>query len=454
MNASFSRGSASGRGVTRTIKEVSALDLKSWLSRRGDPQKFYWADRDGRSEVATTGCCAIARTERELLDLYRLIVGDSESNGREEDPDLDPRLYGGLSFDAFLVAESGGDWPEFGQIYWFLPELEMRRVDDRYFRIEHFWGARSAFTDPGTTCINTSTQAQGPSTTGGICALSIQELGHQHLLSPSDWADNVNKVLKRIRDGEVEKVVLSRPSMPVARPLWDGLSCLRFWSELNPGCYPFYFQPLPEVSFFGCSPELLFERTERHLKTEALASTEGRGESPEEDERLGQAMLHNAKGLRENLAVETMLERALSPFVWQQSRQDYDVVKLNGLQHLRKKLSAELKCGATDWELLKALHPTPAVCGYPRKEAFELIKGLEGFGRGWYCGVIGYMGARRSQMVVALRCAKRSADQQMFYCGAGIVEGSEPSDEWQELDRKLASLGLGKSARVEQVSGF
>ena len=67
------------------------------------------------------------------------------------------------------------------------------------------------------------------------------------------------------------------------------------------------------------------------------------------------------------------------------------VLKQGGVQHLHARLSGTLAPGAGDGALLAALHPTPAVCGRPRRAARDLIAAAEPFDRGLYAGPFGWV---------------------------------------------------------------
>ena len=42
-------------------------------------------------------------------------------------------------------------------------------------------------------------------------------------------------------------------------------------------------------------------------------------------------------------------------------------------------------------DLLQELHPTPAVCGLPKEEAFRFIPDNEGYDRSYYSGFTGWL---------------------------------------------------------------
>ena len=53
--------------------------------------------------------------------------------------------------------------------------------------------------------------------------------------------------------------------------------------------------------------------------------------------------------------------------------------------------------------LLENLHPTPAVCGFPKDPALEIIRKYETYDRGYYAGPFGYIGSDSADVVVAIR---------------------------------------------------
>ena len=116
------------------------------------------------------------------------------------------------------------------------------------------------------------------------------------------------------------------------------------------------------------------------------------------------------------------------------------ILKLRRLQHLRRDIQARLKPGVYDDQLLATLHPTPAVGGTPRRKALAYIRDHETFCRGWYAGACGLISEDVAEFAVAIRSVLLTPDALRLYAGAGIVAGSQPEAEWQELDDKLANL--------------
>lgn len=90
--------------------------------------------------------------------------------------------------------------------------------------------------------------------------------------------------------------------------------------------------------------------------------------------------------------------------------------------------------------LIEELHPTPAVCGVPTNKALNLIAKHEKHARDFYAGVIGRIGASRTDLFVNLRCMQVFEDFLALYVGGGITKDSVVEDEYQETLNKAQTL--------------
>jgi menaquinone-specific isochorismate synthase len=97
--------------------------------------------------------------------------------------------------------------------------------------------------------------------------------------------------------------------------------------------------------------------------------------------------------------------------------------------------------GVSVVDVRDALHPTPALAGYPVRSSIAAIRQIEDFNRGLYGGPIGYVDLRGDgEFSVAIRSGVFCRDFGYVYAGCGIVEGSDPSAEYDELDAKLKTI--------------
>jgi menaquinone-specific isochorismate synthase len=191
----------------------------------------------------------------------------------------------------------------------------------------------------------------------------------------------------------------------------------------------------------GVSPELLYIRNGDKIFTEALAGTRPRGKDNIEDVKLELDLKKDRKEQQEHRWVSREIEHNLNEICSDWTRLSHeDVVKWAFVQHLQTNFEGILKDAITDGQILKEFHPTPAVAGLPRELALKHIEILEKFDRGWYAGPIGWLSKDKAEFAVALRSALLQSTEAIVYGGAGIVKGSEPLKEWNEIENKLMNF--------------
>ena len=117
-------------------------------------------------------------------------------------------------------------------------------------------------------------------------------------------------------------------------------------------------------------------------------------------------------------------------------------MRFTNIQHLATSVDAQLNHPAADvLTLAAALHPTPAVGGWPRDAADVLIDELEGMERGWYAGAVGWIDGRGDgELAIALRCGLLWEDGARLYAGVGVMPDSDPARELEETELKFKAL--------------
>jgi menaquinone-specific isochorismate synthase len=216
---------------------------------------------------------------------------------------------------------------------------------------------------------------------------------------------------------------------------------LRQILKKNGRTFHFAFQFERGACFIGMSPECLFQRQGDHMCTEAIASTRPRGVTPEEDDDLGKDMVESDKDLREHRWVKKMIVDRLNPFCANiNETSDEKLLKLSHVQHLISEFHADLHAGVENEKILEALHPTPAVGGYPKIPAVAKISQLEPFDRGWYSAPVGWVSNDAVEFAVAIRSALVRKEKLHIYAGSGIVKGSDPAKEWDENRNKAQNF--------------
>ncbi len=390
----------------------SHVEPLAWFYAQSLFPQFYWQTRDSDEEVIALGKRASFSDPTEAENA--LLEGQ--------------RIWGGCAFDPH--APRGED--EVPSSYFFLPQIELiRKGSDWSFVVNVGEGRADILNALSALCFFVQP----------LYRPEWQVLSMAHEPPYSHWEKRLEKALEAIEHAELQKVVLARKTTLVLNGLVSAVQLLQASIHANQGHFHFLLALDEKRAFVGSSPERLFFRRQLGMKTEALAGTVGRGETLNEDASLAKWLLNDEKNRYENkLVVDDILERLFSSCREIHIEKMPHLVRLRQVQHLKRNMILKLKKGISNASLLHALHPTAAVAGRPRKPALSFIEKEEGFDRGWYSGTVGYLSPERSEFCVAIRSAVLSEKNIVLYAGAGIVPGSQPENEWKELDRKISTL--------------
>lgn len=242
----------------------------------------------------------------------------------------------------------------------------------------------------------------------------------------STWIQSVTQVLSAIERRELQKVVLARCCLLECEETPDPFAIL---AALPPQNATLFCLQEGETSFLGATPERLFYRKGNEITAEAIAGTRPCS-SPENE------LLTSEKDQREIAFVQTHLQEKLKPFCTRIALSPLSLHKTQNVQHLYSQVTGTLNT-ICDETLIDTLHPTPALCGTPKAAARHWIYKLEPFPRRRYGSVLGWHTPEEAEAAVAIRCCEIQNKTVRLYTGAGIVAGSDPEKEWDELDEKL-----------------
>jgi isochorismate synthase len=269
----------------------------------------------------------------------------------------------------------------------------------------------------------------------------------------------VAQAVERIRAGQMDKVVLSR-SLTLETEI-DVAALLGRLGARNAHGYTFAIDLAPESdgrrTLIGASPELLLSRHGTRVRCHPLAGSIPRSADAHEDQRRAQGLLASQKDLHEHALVADMVADSLRPFCHSVNVPSVpSLIATPTMWHLGSEVTAELnEPDMTSLALAMALHPTPAVCGHPAPTARSFIGEVEGFERGFFAGLVGWMDANGDgEWAVTLRCADVRAHSATLYAGAGIVAGSDPELEFLETSGKLRTMlrAMGLEAVLEEAA--
>jgi len=262
------------------------------------------------------------------------------------------------------------------------------------------------------------------------------------LRNPVAWTAAVEAAAARLRAGEAGKVVLAREVMARGDGVIAAAMVARSLRSAYPSCFIYLVTGADGTAFVGASPELLVRRSGTRAYAQPMAGSVARGASEAEDNRLARQLEESAKdGAEHRLTAEFVVD-ALKPYADTVSARPPEVVRFTNIQHLATTVTADLRQPPVDaLELAAALHPTPAVGGWPRAAADKIIDELEAMDRGWYAGAVGWIDARGDgEFAVALRCGLLWEDGARLYAGVGVMPASDAARELEETDLKFKAL--------------
>ena len=425
--------------IQRLSEEVPALDPLDflwWNAPTDASNPGYWRNRQGRFSLAALGVSheISANHQDELPGIFEQL--------RQQVAGTQALYFGGCSYNG---RHGDHEWQAFPAASFRLPLVEFRKTHDSYelavnLKADHenLWyqqraEARSCLEDLVFTHESTTDLVESKNATNPV-------LARQDSLTLREWRQWISFTLNAIRRGEFQKAVLARSvDLTLGKPLDIGAALGR-WQNLNPNSFCFALGQ-GEKTFMGCSPERLFVRKHQQLKTESLAGTMRRGRTKEEDFFFEQILKQDPKLKREHQLVSDYLTQTLAPLTQDLHSIGSDTVfKLAKVQHRYLPFQAQLKPEAGDYQILSALHPTPAICGFPKKVAADFIEQMERTNRGWYSGLVGVVSEQFSEFAVAIRSALVTKQSVKCYSGVGIVEGSDADSEWQEMEDKICAL--------------
>lgn len=417
--------------IVRLTVPARRIDPFRWLSEQEMFPKVYWSGREDRAGVAAVGAADLreAGVSEGAGSLSKLLASlpDSGVSGA--------RYYGGARFDP--LGKPDEEWAAFSAYRFVLPRFELHAGETETTLVCNLVLPKdTAYASKIVQDIEDLSFPEG--TSGSLLPTPVLREDSPDL---KGWRENVERALGAFSEGRLGKVVLARRAEFGFDGDLDPTLLLESLRAATPDCFHFYAEPEDGKAFLGASPERLFRREGRLVESEAVAGTRPRGASSADDEGLRDDLLHSAKDRVEHTYVSKGIREALGPLCEELEIEDHvSEMKLARGRHLRSKVRGTLRQGVTDAGLLDAMHPTPAVGGYPRGEALERISALEPFDRGWYAGTVGWIGADASDFAVGIRSGLVRGQTLALFSGAGIVAGSVPDEEWAEIEQKIGDF--------------
>lgn len=239
----------------------------------------------------------------------------------------------------------------------------------------------------------------------------------------------VSEAVQEIKNQKFDKVVLSRKmNLPL------NINVLEVFKRMvstykNAFCYLYYHPKLG--TWMGATPEQLIKITDKNFETVALAGTQ----------QKSQFSKWGAKEILEQQFVTDYILDQLHLDVQTLKVSNPETVEAGNLVHLKTTITGSVFSTKNSLQLVKKLHPTPAVCGLPKEAALSFILANEGYDREFYTGFIGVWNASKGgNLFVNLRCMKINREGVHLFVGCGITKDSNPTAEFLETEHKSMTM--------------
>ncbi len=264
----------------------------------------------------------------------------------------------------------------------------------------------------------------------------------------------ISKGIKTINKGGLKKVVLSRcESKDLQNENPFSIFKKLFNTYKNAMVYCWYH---PKVGLWlGATPELLLKVEGKQLTTISLAGTQPYNPTSNVN--------WTPKEFEEQQIVTDYIANQIKPYSKQVNISEVETARAGNLLHLKSKITGFIDAAVNLKSIIEALHPTPAVCGFPKQEAKDFILQNENYTRGYYTGFLGELNLKQSRIrntnrrnvennvyavvrkhsnfYVNLRCMQLKDSKALIYVGGGITKDSNPENEWEETVNKSRTIG-------------
>ncbi|EKO3570843.1 isochorismate synthase [Vibrio metschnikovii] len=270
----------------------------------------------------------------------------------------------------------------------------------------------------------------------------------------NDYKQGVATLLNLFNTTDLSKVVLSRSVRIATDQIIDQTALLRNLLAINSLGYTFAVDIGKETKLMGASPELLLAKKGGHVVSNPLAGSRPKSINESDNQISHTSLLDTQKDLNEHSFVVEEVEKVLSGYCRNLfTPMVPSVIETETMLHLSTRLEGQaIDPDINSLQIAAELHPTPAVCGFPRHSAYQAIKQIEKFERGYFCGMIGWCDARgNGEWVVTIRCAEVSQREMCIFAGAGIVHESSPQSELEETGAKMSTILKAAGIKIDEL---
>lgn len=426
--------------VTEKIAPVHILSVFDNFQRLNEDRSF-WADVQNDFYIVGAGYVKqiIASSNRyeQLHQAWQTFIEKALIHNEYDRAGVGLNAFGGMTFDP--LRDKTKLWESFPTSELIVPQISIvKQKTDYYLTLNTFVNKEDDVEDKVRHLETLK---------GELLYAPLNVKRHRHCIERKDevardeWIEAVKRARDEIRNNDIKKIVMAREMIVTLNNVPDLTSIINNLIQTQPNSYVFAFEK-GEDCFIGASPERLVRIQDDRVLSTCLAGTAPRGNSKDEDERIKEQLFHDSKNRDEHDYVVQMIRNSIQPFCHDLNIPNEPIVlSLKDLHHLYTPVTATLKEGATIFDFIKHLHPTPALGGEPKAESLAFIRQHERLDRGWYGAPLGWIDEKMNgEFAVAIRSGLIRKQIISLFAGCGVMKDSDPQLEYEETAVKFLPL--------------
>ncbi|WP_320815652.1 chorismate-binding protein [Flavobacterium sp.] len=246
----------------------------------------------------------------------------------------------------------------------------------------------------------------------------------------------VEKAIQNINLNLTEKIVVSRKETVSIDSFDIEIGFKRMLSLYKSAFKYCFFHPKVGM-WMGATPEQFLKIKNNKLKTVSLAGTR----------LINDNDVWGEKEIKEQQYVTDFIVSNIIQYVSSVDASKPYTITAGNIQHIKTDIEGTI-ASVNDLEaIIKTMHPTPAVCGFPKEPAKDFILKNEQYNRKYYAGFLGELNfcfesnqSLLSDLFVNLRCMELKDTTAEIYIGCGITKDSNPEKEYIETKNKSVTM--------------
>src|SRR5690625_961656 len=439
INKAIKRNEGQLISITNKIDRIDPIIFFENAKKLGK-DRIFWSSTAENFYTVVVGNAIEIQAEKDRFEETEKLLNDIQKKAIIHNPYEVPGTgviaLGGMSFDP--QKKRTDLWENFKASQFTIPEFILTQNNEEYYyTMIKMIDKNDSPSELLTKWIKIENMLLEDST---ILPISTRVIKKEEVL-PEKWINSVRQAKEEIKSGQAKKIVLAREMrLKFAQPAKVSIM-LQKLLKMQPNSYVFAFEKDGDC-FVGATPERLIKLEGKHLLSTCLAGTAPRGKSAQEDKEIAQQLFQDEKNRKEHDYVVQMIKKSIEQYCQDvQIPEEPIIYPLKNLHHLYTPVTATLKNGQSIFDIIKKLHPTPALGGVPKEKSLTFIREHELLDRGWYGAPIGWLDSNENaEFAVAIRSGLIQEKEASLFAGCGIMKDSDPEAEYEETNIKFLPM--------------